>query len=401
MSSADDATNHTDVLILGAGAAGLMCARTAGRRGRQVVLLDQANKPGKKILMSGGGRCNFTNLDVGPEHFLSQNPHFCKSALSRYTQWDFISLVASHDIAWHEKSEGQLFCDHGSKDILDMLLREIEAVGARLLLKTRVKAVTPLHSGGWLVTTDRGIWQCESLVVATGGPSIPTLGASDWGQQFARRMGHDLVPYRPSLVPYTAHPDEKQQWRAMSGIALPVRLTVAAREWSGDLLFTHRGLSGPVVLQITNYWQPGEPVQIDWWPEGDLLSEWEQARQEHGRQRWSNWLAGRLPRRVAEWLLLGSPLSDDTLADSRRADVAALDQRIHRFEFSPAGTEGNRTAEVTLGGVDTRNISSRTMASQLHDGLYFIGEVLDVTGHLGGYNFQWAWSSGVAAGQAV
>ena len=309
MSKSEAAVNKADVLILGAGAAGLMCARTAGQRGRRVVVLDQANKAGKKILMSGGGRCNFTNLDVGSEHFLSRNPHFCKSVLSRYTQWDFISLVSEYGIAWHEKSDGQLFCDHSSKDILDMLLREIELVGAELHLKTRVRAVTPGQPDGWLVTTDSGAWHCQSLVVATGGPSIPTLGASDWGQQFARRLGHELVPYRPSLVPYTAHPEEKQLWSALSGVALPVTLSVSARHWTGDLLFTHRGLSGPAVLQITNYWQPGEPVQIDWWPAGDLLSEWEQQRGIKGRQSWQHWLSDRLPRRVVDWLLHGRPQS--------------------------------------------------------------------------------------------
>lgn len=391
---------NTDVLIIGAGAAGLMCGITAGQRGRAVTLLDSANKPGKKILMSGGGRCNFTNLDVGPEHFLSQNPHFCKSALSRYTRWDFIARVSERGIPWHEKADGQLFCDNSSKDILAMLLSDAEAAGVQIRLNTEIAAVKA-NAGGWLVKTKQTIWQCQSLVIATGGPSIPTLGASDWGQRLAQSLGHRVVPYRPSLVPYTAHPDEKARWAALAGVALPVSLSVATRQWTGDLLFTHRGLSGPVVLQITNYWQPGEPVTIDWWPADDLASAWQTARVSRGRQQWLSWLAENLPRRFAEWLMIGTALHDRTLADTTSLEVAALAERLHRFVFQPAGTEGNRTAEVSLGGVDTRDVSSRTLASQVCPGLYFIGEVLDVTGHLGGYNFQWAWASGYAAGQDV
>lgn len=392
--------SQTQVLVIGAGAAGLMCAITAGERGQSVVVLDRANKAGKKILMSGGGRCNFTNLDVTPEHFLSQNPHFCKSALSRYTQWDFIARVADHGIPWHEKADGQLFCDNSSKDILNMLLAGAESAGVQIRLNTEVLTVAATGKG-WTVTTEQTVWSCESLVIATGGPSIPTLGASDWGQRFARQQGHRLVPYRPSLVPYTAHPETKAQWQALSGVALPVTLTVAARSWTGDCLLTHRGLSGPVVLQITNYWQTGEPVIIDWWPGHDLETAWQSARATQGRQQWSSWLATALPRRLADWLLADSPLRNRTLADTRSADLTALASRVHHWTFQPAGTEGNRTAEVSLGGVDTRDISSRTFESQVCAGLYFIGEVLDVTGHLGGYNFQWAWASGYAAGQAV
>ncbi|TGG94026.1 NAD(P)/FAD-dependent oxidoreductase [Natronospirillum operosum] len=387
-----------DVLVIGAGAAGLMCARVAGQRGRRVTVLERANKPGKKILMSGGGRCNFTNLDVQPEHFLSRNPHFCKSALSRYTQWDFISLVSEHGIAWHEKADGQLFCDHSSKDILNMLLQEIEAVGVQLRLRTEVTAVSRKEEG-WVVQTDQGIWVAESLVIATGGPSIPTLGATDWGMRWGESMGHELVTYRASLVPYTAHPEDRAGWAPLSGVSLPATLSVSARDWTGDVLFTHRGLSGPVALQISNYWQPGETVFINWWPHGDLLAQWHSARQQQGRQTLVNWLGQDLPRRVADWL--AGDLGQLRLADLDGEQVTRLRTRVHAYAFQPAGTEGYRTAEVTLGGLSTDDISSRTMASGLHSGLYFIGEVLDVTGHLGGYNFQWAWSSGQAAGEVV
>ncbi len=396
------AIKKTDVLILGAGAAGLMCAITAGRRGRQVTILDQANKPGKKILMSGGGRCNFTNLEVTPEHFLSNNPHFCKSALSRYTQWDFLGLVAEHDIPWHEKADGQLFCDRSSKDILNMLLAEAENAGVDIHLNTRIEKVEPgTPDQSWRVQTSQGGWQCASLVIATGGPSIPTLGASDWGQRFAHATGHDLAPYRPSLVPYTAGPQDKAAWQELPGVALPVTLSVASRDWTGDLLFTHRGLSGPVVLQITNYWQPGEPVLIDWWPAGDLIDAWQEQRHQHGRQQWSTWLSERLPRRFVDWLLVGTGMATQTLADTRKDALQRLSNRVHQHRFHPAGTEGNRTAEVTLGGVSTDEVSSKTFESRHCPGLFFIGEVLDVTGHLGGYNFQWAWSSGYAAGEVV
>ncbi|MCH8550739.1 MAG: NAD(P)/FAD-dependent oxidoreductase [Natronospirillum sp.] len=389
---------HVDVLILGAGAAGLMCARVAGQRGRTVALLERANKPGKKILMSGGGRCNFTNLEVEPRHFLSQNPHFCKSALKRYTQWDFISLVSEHGIPWHEKADGQLFCDHSSKDILQMLLNETESSGVSLHLNCEPQDIRQTASG-WEVGTTEGLWRCESLVIATGGPSIPTLGATDWGMQWAESMGYPLVTYRASLVPFTASPEDRAHWADLSGVALPVTLNVKARQWTGDLLFTHRGLSGPVVLQISNYWQPGERLRINWWPAGDILTDWPDARRENGSQTWAAWLAQRLPRRVAEWL--AGDMGTVRLADIRRGDLERLAARVHAYDFQPAGTEGYRTAEVTLGGIDTRSVSSQTFESQIHPGLYFVGEVLDVTGHLGGYNFQWAWSSGHAAGEAV
>ncbi|MFY0663118.1 MAG: NAD(P)/FAD-dependent oxidoreductase [Natronospirillum sp.] len=391
---------EVDVLIIGAGAAGLMCAITAGQRGRSVVVLDHANKPGKKILMSGGGRCNFTNLVIEPDNFLSQNPHFCKSALSRYTQWDFISLVAAHGIPYHEKDSGQLFCDRSSKDILDMLLHEAQQAGVVLSLNTSVKHPR-YQDGHWEIKTSAGNFSAESVVVATGGPPIPTMGATDWGQKFAASVGHNIVPYRASLVPYTADPAAKQAWSELPGVSLPVELTVNARSWSGDILFTHRGLSGPAVLQITNYWREGEAVTIDWWPGHDLVAEWLNVRQTHGRQLLKSWLSDQLPKRVVAWLVSGWSGEGTAMADLSQDVVLELAQRVHAFRFQPSGTEGYRTAEVTLGGVSTDKISSRTMESTLHPGLYFIGEVLDVTGHLGGYNFQWAWSSGHAAGTAV
>ncbi|MFC3853772.1 NAD(P)/FAD-dependent oxidoreductase [Salinispirillum marinum] len=390
-----------DVIVVGAGAAGLMCAITAGQRGRRVLVLDHANKPGKKILMSGGGRCNFTNLDIEAEHFLSANPHFCKSALSRYTQWDFIALVASHSIPYHEKSDGQLFCDHSSKDILQMLLAEAGQAGVEVRLNTGVETPVQIPNGGWSVLTNKGELSADSVVIATGGPPIPTLGATDWGHRIARHFGHEILPYRPSLVPYTADLEHKATWSELSGVSMRAELTVASRSWVGDVLFTHRGLSGPAVLQITNYWREGEPVVINWCPDQDVLVAWQRDRHSQGRKQLRTWLSEQLPRRFVNGLMQGWPGAEQTLADIRQDAMAQLAEKLHRYSFQPSGTEGYRTAEVTLGGVSTTEISSRTMESQRHAGLFFIGEVLDVTGHLGGYNFQWAWSSGHAAGEVV
>ncbi|MEJ2042154.1 MAG: NAD(P)/FAD-dependent oxidoreductase [Reinekea sp.] len=388
---------QVDVVIIGAGAAGLFCAIEAARRGRQVVVVDHANKAGKKILMSGGGRCNFTNLDVGPEYYLSQNPHFVRSALSRYTQWDFIGLVAQHGIAYHEKEFGQLFCDHSSKDIQQMLLAELTEAGARLRLSTEVLSVQRLAD--YHLETSAGSLRCDSLVIATGGLSIPTMGASDFGYRLARQFGHHIVDYRASLVPFTWNSRDRETWSDLSGLATPVRVeSHNGTSFSLPLLITHRGLSGPAMLQISNYWQPGESLIIDWLPQVDVTEQIVADRHRHGRKTLKSWLAQFIPARLAEQLVTRYG-SNEVLAELSRAEVSTLSQYLNQWEFTPGGTEGYRTAEVTLGGVSTDNISSKTLESQINPGLYFIGEVLDVTGWLGGYNFQWAWASAWAAGQ--
>lgn len=394
-------TEQVDVVVIGAGAAGLFCAIEASKRGRHVLVLDHANKPGKKILMSGGGRCNFTNMEILPEHYLSDNPHFVRSALSRYTQWDFIGLVAAHGIAYHEKTLGQLFCDHSSKDILNLLLEELERAGGQLRLKTSVTAIKDVEDGSYKIETEEQTLQTTSLVVATGGLSIPTMGASDFGYQLARQYGHTVLETRASLVPFTWNNRDKDAWSPLSGVSLPVTVTAAqGQSFSLDALITHRGLSGPAMLQISNYWEPGENLEIDWLPGQDSSEQLKADRHDHGKKALKNWLTQWMPARLAEHFCDLLALNK-SLAELTKADVERIDQTLHRWEFAPGGTEGYRTAEVTKGGVDTQQISSKTMESQLRPGLFFIGEVLDVTGWLGGYNFQWAWSSGWAAAQHV
>lgn len=393
-------TSHRDVVVIGAGAAGLFCAIEAAKRGRSVLVIDHANKAGKKILMSGGGRCNFTNLDIQPQHYLSNNPHFVRSALSRYTQWDFIGLVAAHGIEYHEKTLGQLFCDHSSKDILTMLLTELETVGGELLLNIEVDTIADTDAGAFaLQCGDDEVFICQSLVIATGGLSIPTMGASDFGYRLAQQYGHDVFPTRASLVPFTWNNRDKTAWSALSGVSLPVSVeSVSGDSFSLDALITHRGLSGPAMLQISNYWQPGESLMIDWLPTVDITEQLTADRHAQGKKPLKSWLTQWFPKRIAEHfcdqLAMNKPLAEITKKDSER-----LAQQVNRWTFQPGGTEGYRTAEVTLGGVDTASVSSKTMESQRRSHLYFVGEVLDVTGWLGGYNFQWAWSSGWAAGQ--
>lgn len=392
-------TERVDVVVIGAGAAGLFCAIEAAKRGREVLVLDHANKAGKKILMSGGGRCNFTNMEVLPQHYLSENPHFFRSALSRYTQWDFIGLVAAHGIAYHEKSLGQLFCDHSSKDILNMLLNELEQSGAKLRLNTSITSISDDDSGRFRIEASNQTWIADALVVATGGLSIPTMGASDFGYQIARQYGHAILETRASLVPFTWNNRDKDKWTDLSGVSLPATVTAQqGQAFSLDVLITHRGLSGPAMLQISNYWKPGETLEIDWLPGQNCAEQLKQDRHEQGKKSLKNWLTQWMPARLAEHFcqLLGM---SKTLAELTKADVEKVDQVLHRWEFVPGGTEGYRTAEVTKGGVDTNQVSSKTMESQLRSNLYFIGEVLDVTGWLGGYNFQWAWSSAWAAAQ--
>lgn len=386
-----------DVVIIGAGAAGLFCGIEAAQRGRNVCVVDHANKAGKKILMSGGGRCNFTNLDVGPEHFLSENPHFCRSALSRYTQWDFIAWINRAGIPYHEKSVGQLFCDHSAKDIQQQLLKELQSAGAELRLDTTVKNIQALDTGFSLMLNGQ-LCYCEALVIATGGLSIPTMGATDFGFRVAAQFGHQVLPYRASLVPYTWNNSDKSVWSALSGISLPIIVSSERSQFHLDALITHRGLSGPAMLQISNYWQPGEALTINWLPNIDVSSALAVDRHQQGKKQLKNWLGHHLPMRLAEFFTQQWQLQK-TLAELSKSDVESVATALNAWTFMPGGTEGYRTAEVTLGGVDTAEVSSKTMGSHRVPSLYFIGEVLDVTGWLGGYNFQWAWSSGWAAGQ--
>ena len=397
--------SHYDVIIVGGGASGLMCAMAAGQRGRRVLVLDSSNKIGKKILMSGGGRCNFTNYFVGPENFLSANPQFCISALNRYTQWDFIALVEKHRIPYHERLHGQLFCDDSAKDILAMLVSECEQVGVQIKTHCQIQQVQanegmPVRFA--LITT-QGKFSAESLVVASGGLSIPTLGSSGFGYELAKQFGHTVLPLRAGLVPFTFSDGIKAVTERLSGLAVPVSLNVGEASFTENLLFTHRGLSGPAVLQVSNYWQLGESIHIDLMPGEDLEAWLKAQKRTHGKSLLRTLLSERLAKALVLELqtLLWSSWAETALAAIPDAALAEIAQSLQSWTLKPAGTEGYRTAEVTLGGVDTDELSSRTMESKRQAGLYFVGEVVDVTGWLGGYNFQWAWSSGHAAGQFV
>ena len=388
-----------DVLVIGAGAAGLMCAITAGQRGRRVLVLDHANKPGKKILMSGGGRCNFTNLGVTPANYLSAHPHFAKSALARYTPADFIALVEKHHIAYHEKELGQLFCDDSSKQIVRMLLDECAAAGVRVQTDC---AVTRVRHGeaGFSVATAQGEVHAQALVVASGGLSIPSMGASGFGYELARQFGHDVRSTRAGLVPLTLSGKHQEHYAELAGVALPAEARCGRQSFRGGLLFTHRGVSGPSILQISSYWQPGDDLRLDLLPDGDAAG-WLLA-QRAGRPlaELKTVLADVLPKRLAQ-RLCELELSNRPMRQYREAELAAIGGRLHDWPLTASGTEGYRTAEVTLGGVDTDGLSSSTMQSKRVPGLYFVGEVVDVTGWLGGYNFQWAWASGHAAGEVA
>lgn len=389
------------VIIIGAGAAGLMCAMSAAARGRRVLLLDHANKAGKKILMSGGGRCNFTNLYCEPANFLSHNPHFCKSALARFTQWDFIALVAKHGVPYHEKKLGQLFCDHKSSDILGLLLEECEQAGVDLRLNTSVSEISR-HEGGYRLETSQGPAQCESLVVATGGLSIPTLGATGFGYQVARQFGHTVLPTRAGLVPFTVtDPQLKALCEALSGTSVEdCRVSCNGQSFVENILFTHRGLSGPAILQISSYWQPGDVVSIDLLPALDLPTWLAEQQRERPNSELKTLLAELFTKKMAG-LLAEQWFTSKPMKQYSPGELKAIAERLGNWQLVPAGTEGYRTAEVTLGGVDTREVSSKTLESLKSPGLYFVGEVLDVSGHLGGFNFQWAWASGYAAAQYV
>jgi predicted Rossmann fold flavoprotein len=389
-----------DVLVIGAGAAGLMCAMVAGRRDRSVLVVDHANKVGKKILMSGGGRCNFTNMGVTPASYLSANPHFAKSALARYTPWDFIAMVEKHRIAYHEKELGQLFCDESSKLIVRMLLDECAQAGVRIETSCGVQRVRRTEEG-FNVLTAHGEVHAQSLVVASGGLSIPSMGATGFGYELARQFGHEVLPTRAGLVPLTLSGKHQERYEDLSGLALPaVEARVGKRSFRAGMLFTHRGISGPAILQISSYWQPGDDLRIDLLPEMDAAAWLQGQRSSRPAAELKNVLADVLPRRLAQ-RLCELWFESRPMRQYREAELAQIGEQLHDWPITASGTEGYRTAEVTLGGVDTDGLSSSTMQSKLVPGLYFIGEVVDVTGWLGGYNFQWAWASGHAAGEVA
>lgn len=392
-------TSHYDVIIIGAGAAGLMCAATAGYRGRKVLVLDHANKPGKKILMSGGGRCNFTNLNSTPANFLSDNPYYCISALKRYTPQDFLDLVDRHGVEYEEKAPGQLFCKDSAKDILNVLLTECEWAGAEIRMNTAVSGIRQSASG-FTLKTRAGTLSCESLVIACGGLSIPTMGATGFGYEVAKQFGLAVLPTRAGLVPFTLHPELKQQLAPLSGVSCPVDAHCHQQHFREPMLVTHRGLSGPAMLQVSSYWQPGDPVHINLLPAQNVESDLLALRSDKPQSTVAHYLNQYLPKRFAQAFNDMHGWSGP-LQQCRNADIEHITRTLIDWTIRPAGTEGYRTAEVTLGGVDTRQLSSKTMAALDQPDLYFIGEVVDVTGHLGGHNFQWAWASGVAAGNVA
>lgn len=390
-----------DAIVIGAGAAGMFCAAQAGQAGQRVLLLDNGKKPGRKILMSGGGRCNFTNMYIEPAAYLSQNPHFCKSALARYSQWDFIDLVGKHGIAWHEKTLGQLFCDDSAEQIVNLLLAECAKGGVQIRLRSEILSVERDDEGFTLQLNGEPV-AAKKLVVASGGLSMPGLGASPFGYKLAEQFGLKVLPTRAGLVPFTLHKPLLEQLQVLSGVSVPS--TIAAQDgtlFRENLLFTHRGLSGPAVLQISSYWQPGEFVTVNLLPDCQLAEFLDQQRNAHPNQSLKNTLAMLLPKRLVECLQQLGQIPDVTLRQLNAREQEALVETLTAWRVQPNGTEGYRTAEVTLGGVDTHELSSRTMEARKVPGLYFIGEVMDVTGWLGGYNFQWAWASAWACAQAL
>jgi len=385
-----------DCVILGAGAAGLMCAIHAGATGKRVLVLDHARAAGEKIRISGGGRCNFTNLDVTAANFISQNPHFAKSALARYTQWDFIDLLAQHNVTWHEKTLGQLFCDTSAKDIVRVLLDEVARAGGEIRVNTGVAGVTKADSGFIVTLEDGRAIPATHLVIATGGKSIPKMGATGFGYQIAEQFGHGIIDPRPALVPLTFG----DTFAPLAGTALPARVTCNGTTFDESILFTHRGLSGPAILQISSYWREGDAISVNLIPDGTGYDRLRARRASDGRKAIGTVLGDLLPGRLAAYWTEHHDLSGN-LADWSDKRLTELTDQIATWSLTPSGSEGYRTAEVTLGGVDTATLSSKDMSSTLIPNLYFIGEVVDVTGWLGGYNFQWAWSSGAAAGRAI
>ena len=393
--------NKYDVIVLGGGAAGLMCALVAGQRGRRVVVLEGSNKIGKKILMSGGGRCNFTNLHCEPSCFVSSNPHFCISALSRYTQWDFIALVEKHGISYHEKAAGQLFCDNSSKDILALLAAECDEVDTSIL--THCENISVTANNDYVVKCNQGEFSAESLVLATGGLSIPKMGASDFGYRLAKQFGMSVLDTRAGLVPFTFSGAMHELTGRLSGISVPATLSTANKAFTEDVLFTHRGLSGPAALQLSSYWEAGSDIQVDLLPDRDAEEVLTNAKAAQPKARLRTVLSEVMPRALVLELqqLFWPELAEVPLLQVADSSLRNLAAQLHRWALRPAGTEGYRTAEVTLGGIDTAELSSKTMESKRQPGLFCIGEVVDVSGHLGGFNFQWAWSSAHAAGQVV
>ena len=392
-----------DVIVIGGGAAGLFCALTAGQRGRSVLVLDSSNKVGKKILMSGGGGCNFTNLDITPENYLSQNPHFCISALNRYNQWQFIDLVERHNIPYHEKSHGELFCDNSSKDILKMLLDE--CAGANVVIRTKsiISQIEPVEEGGFNLSVAEQKIHCQSLVVASGGLSIPTLGASGFGYDIAEQFGLNLLPRTAGLVPFTFSDWVKDISETNSGLSVDVEMSVNGISFRENLLFTHRGISGPAALQLSSYWQPGQFISVNLLPGQDALELLLGYKQSNPKSLLRNLISPLLSKGLTQSLQsrYWPQHAETPIAEIANATLESLASHLSNWQLKPSGTEGYRTAEVTLCGVNTDHISSKTMECKTQPDLYFVGEVLDVTGHLGGYNFQWAWASGYAAGSYV
>jgi len=387
---------QTDVLIIGAGAAGMMCALTAARRGRKVLLLDHSSKLAEKIRISGGGRCNFTNLNARPENYLSQNPHFCRSALARFTPQHFIAMLAAHGISYHEKTLGQLFCDDGAEAIIAMLKSECDAAGVHWCMPCSMENIE--RSDAFYVTTPRGKYRAESLVIATGGISIPKIGATPFGYKVAEQFGVPMTRLKPGLVPLSFHPEEWAIYAELSGASVDAVVSFGKQSFRENLLFTHRGLSGPAILQISSYWEQGKPLSIDLLPDHDLRAIF--AEQRGSRMLLGNFLAQYLPKRLAE-IVATQWQQNKPLNQYAEKELRALADKLKDWQVTPTGTLGYSKAEVTCGGVDTRALSSKTMECNDVPGLYFIGEVMDVTGQLGGYNFQWAWASGHAAGEAV
>ena len=389
-----------DVIIIGASASGLMCAIEAAKRGRKVIVLDHANKAGKKILMSGGGRCNFTNYDVSTENYISHNTHFVKSALSRFTQWDFIAMVESYEIPYHEREHGQLFCDDSSKDILNLLLDECEKENVRILLKTDIINVDKKSEHHFIIKSSNNDYHCQSLVIATGGLSIPKMGATPFGYKIAEQFNIKVWPTSAGLVPFTLHKHDKETLSDLSGIAIDSVVNTKNMSFRENILFTHRGLSGPAILQISSYWSAGEAIEVNLLPDLDLLEELTAAYKSHPQIKLKTLIHKLLPKRLVN-VFIEEELLDKTLQEISHKQFQVIAATLQNWSIKPNATEGYRTAEVTLGGVDCDALSSKTFESKTVSGLYFIGEVMDISGWLGGYNFQWSWSSGWCAGQYV
>jgi len=393
--------NNYDVIIIGAGAAGLMCAIEAGKRNRSVLILEKADKVGKKILISGGGRCNFTNMYTSPDDYLTKNPHFCKSALSRYTPWDFISLLENHGHSWTEKTLGQLFCDQKSTAVVGLLTAECLSAGVKITLETAVKTISK-DNDCFSIATNQGDYQSTSLIIATGGPSIPAMGASDFAMNIAKQFSIETIPFSPALVPFTFSQEVLNQFiKDLSGISASVELcTESGKCFKEAILFTHRGISGPAALQASSYWKQGEKININLLPDENIV-EWLQSQQkEHPLAELKTILSYKLPKRLAS-ALCSFFIKSKPMQQYNQQELIQVSTQLSSWQLTPSGTEGMRTAEVSLGGINTNALSSKTFETKCTTGLYFIGEAVDVTGHLGGFNFQWAWASGWCAGQYV